>query len=95
MTYLEQLKQAVSDAFKDASDKDTVDKIVSINSLIASIDSENKQLCDKNRELIAAYKDAVLHPGVTKENEPEPTDIPAEPTLDFSDFLAKAMKENN
>lgn len=94
MSYLDDLKKAVSDAFKDASDKETVDKMVSINSLIANVESENKALCDKNKELISAYKDAVLHPGISKEKEPEPTDVP--PVADapkFEDFLAKAIED--
>ena len=43
MSYIEELKKAVSDAFKDASDKESIDKMVSINSLIASVESENER----------------------------------------------------
>ena len=93
MSYLDDLKKAVSDAFANASDKETVDKMVSINSLIANVESENKALCDKNKELIAAYKDAVLHPGIS-EKQPEPSDVP--PVIEapkFEDFLAKAINK--
>lgn len=94
MSYLDDLKKAVSDAFKDASDKETIDKMVSINSLIANVESENKALCDKNKELISAYKDAVLHPGISNEKDPEPTDVPpAVEAPSFDSFLAKAMND--
>lgn len=92
MSYIEELKKAVSDAFKDASDKESIDKMVSINSLIASVESENERLCDKNRELAAAYKEAVIHPGIAKEAAPEPSDVPQEAKApDFGEFLAKAI----
>lgn len=94
MDYIEELKKAVSDAFKDASDKETIDKMVSINSLIANVESENETLCSKNKELIAAYKEAVTHPGIKQEKEPEPTDLPpaVEPPS-FESFLAKAINK--
>lgn len=89
--YIEKLKQAVSDAFKDASDKYTIDKMVEINSLLANVESENSQLASKNQELAAAYKDAVIHPGIKKEQEPEVTTIQQAPEIRFEDYLAKAI----
>lgn len=87
--YLDQLKQAVSEAFKDASDKSTIDKMVNINSLIANVEEENSQLAIKNKELAAAYKDAVIHPGIKKEAEEEVTTIQTPVELNFNDFLDK------
>lgn len=93
MSYLDDLKKAVSDAFKDASDKETIDKIVEINSLIANVESENSQLASKNKELAAAYKDAVIHPGIKKEQEPEVTTIQQAPEIRFEDYLTKAINK--
>lgn len=94
--YLEKLKQAVSEAFQDASDRSTIDKMVEINSLISQIETENGQLASKNKELAAAYKDAVIHPGIKTEKEPEVTTIESAPEVRFEDFLRQAMtkKEN-
>lgn len=91
--YIEKLKQAVSDAFSNASDKETIDKVVEINSLLANVESENSQLAEKNKELAAAYKDAVIHPGIKKEAEPEVTTIKTQPEIRFEDFLAKAIEK--
>lgn len=94
--YLEKLKQAVSEAFQDASDRSTIDKMVEINSLISQVETENSQLASKNKELAAAYKDAVIHPGIKTEKEPEVTTIESAPEVRFEDFLRQAMtnKEN-
>ena len=46
----------------------------------------------KTRELAAAYKEAVIHPGIAKEAAPEPSDVPQEAKApDFGEFLAKAI----
>ena len=94
--YLEKLKQAVSEAFQDASDRSTIDKMVEINSLISQVETENSQLASKNKELAAAYKDAVIHPGIKTEKEPEVTTIESAPEVRFEDYLRQAMtkKEN-
>lgn len=94
--YLEKLKKSVSEAFQDASDRSTIDKMVEINSLISQVEHENSQLASKNKELAAAYKDAVIHPGIKTEKEPEITTIESAPEVRFEDFLKQAMtkKEN-
>lgn len=93
--YLEKLKLAVSEAFQDASDKSTIDKMVEINSLISQVEAENGQLASKNKELAAAYKDAVIHPGIKTEKEPEVTTIETAPEVRFEDYLRQAMEQAN
>lgn len=93
MSYLDELKKAVSEAFKDASDKDTIDRMVSINSLIANVEEENSQLANKNKELAAAYKDAVIHPGIKDKPEKDVTTIETAQAPRFEDYLAKAKGE--
>ncbi len=93
MSYIEDLKKAVSEAFKDASDKDTIDRMVSINSLIANVEEENSQLADKNKELAAAYKDAVIHPGIKTTPEKDVTTIETPQMPRFEDYLNKAKGE--
>lgn len=95
MTYLEQLKQVVADAFKDASDKSTIDKMVAINSLIDNATKENAELMDKNKDLIAAYKDAVMHPAIGKEStadDPTRVETPAK-APDLCAIISQTLKK--
>lgn len=93
MNYLEELRKRVAEAFKDATEKKDIDNMSSINAAIDSLSNEQEQLMAKNKELIAAYKDAVLHPGVSKQAEKEPTDVPpVQKAPDFADFVAQAMR---
>ena len=48
----------------------------------------------KNKELIAAYKEAVMHPGVSAKEDKtmDPTNVPEAPKMpDFADFIAQNM----
>ena len=92
MGYLEQLKQAVADAFKDASDKETVDRMVSIQAAMDGVEQENAELAKKNHELLTAYKEAVAHPGISTVKADDATTVKAEPKLgDFSDYVLQAI----
>ena len=94
MNYLDELKQRVAEAFKDATEKKDIDNMSSINAAIDCISQEQEQLMAKNRELIAAYKEAVMHPGVSgKEDKAmDPTNVPEAPKMpDFADFIAQNM----
>lgn len=89
-SYLEQLKQLVSSAFENAESKEDIDRCSQIEQAIKGVEGEQTALMEKNRELIASYKEAILHPGVTEKREEEPTDGPKQiPT--FEDFIAKSL----
>ena len=94
MDYLEELKKRVAEAFKDATDKNAIDNMANINSAIDCLATEHEQLMAKNKELIAAYKEAVMHPGVSgkEDKNMDPTNVPESPKmLDFADFIAQNM----
>ena len=94
MNYLDELKQRVAEAFKDATEKKDIDNMSSINAAIDCISQEQEQLMAKNKELIAAYKDAVMHPGVSgkEDKNMDPTNVPEAPKMpDFADFIAQNM----
>ena len=94
MNYLDELKQRVAEAFKDATEKKDIDNMSSINAAIDCISQEQEQLMAKNKELIAAYKEAVMHPGVSgKEDKAmDPTNVQEAPKMpDFADFIAQNM----
>ena len=94
MNYLDELKQRVAEAFKDATEKKDIDNMSSINAAIDCISQEQEQLMAKNKELIAAYKQAVMYPGVSDKEDKtmDPTNVPEAPKMpDFADFIAQNM----
>lgn len=94
MDYLEELKQRVAEAFENASEKADIDNLSAINASIKMVEAEHDQLMAKNKELIAAYKDAVTHPGISgkEDKNMDPTNVPESPKmLDFADFIAQNM----
>ena len=94
MNYLDELKKRVAEAFKDATDKNAIDNMANINSAIDCVSQEQDQLMAKNKELIAAYRDAVMHPGISgnEDKTMDPTNVPEAPKMpDFADFIAQNM----
>ena len=94
MNYLDELKKRVAEAFKDATAKNATHNIANTHSDIDCLANEQEQLMAKNKELIAAYKEAVMHPGVSgKEDKTmDPTNVPEAPKIpDFADFIAQNM----
>lgn len=58
-SYLEQMKTLVADAFKDATDKPTIDKSAQMEQCLRQLETEQKALLEKNAELIKSYKEIV------------------------------------
>ena len=105
MNYLEELKKRVAAAFENATGKEDIDNLSSINTTIGLVEQEQNQLMAKNKELIAAYKEAVengtdcfggavLHPGISKQAAKEPTDVPpVQQAPDFAAFVAQELSK--
>ena len=94
MNYLEELKKRVAAAFENATDKAGIDNLSAINTTIGLVEQEQNQLMAKNKELIAAYKEAVLHPGISKQAAKEPTDVPpVQQAPDFAAFVAHELSK--
>lgn len=94
MNYLEELKKRVAAAFENATDKADIDNLSSINTTIGLVEQEQNQLMAKNKELIAAYKEAVMHPGISKQAAKEPTDVPpVQQAPDFAAFVAQELSK--
>lgn len=94
MNYLEELKQRVAEAFENATEKTDIDNMTAINTSIKMVEAEQDQLMAKNKELIAAYKEAVMHPGISgkMDEKMDPTNVPESPKMpDFADFIAQNM----
>lgn len=90
-SYIEQLKSLVSSAFEGAESKEDIDRCSQIEQAIKGVESEQSELMEKNKELISAYKDAVMHPGVTEKAEEEPTTLKTPQSLSFEDFVASQI----
>ena len=91
MTYYEQLRKAVTDAFNDATDKETVDKMASIQAAMDGLEQEHSDLVKRNHELLTAYKEAIAHPGVTKTPEPDTNTVTEAQMPDFAEILASQL----
>lgn len=94
MDYLDELKKRVAAAFENATEKQDIDNLSSINAAIDGLQIEQEQLMAKNKELVAAYKDAVMHPGLTKEQPKDVTDVPQPAaTPDLSQILLDQLSK--
>ena len=94
MNYLDELKKRVAAAFENATGKQDIDNLSSINAAIDGLQIEQEQLMAKNKELVAAYKDAVMHPGLSKEQPKNVTDV-TQPAAapDFAQILLDQMSK--
>lgn len=73
MTSIEELRNAIKQVFDNATDKQLIDSLSNINSLVDNVAKDQTTLESKNAELIQSYKDIVQHTSFKpKENEPSP-----------------------
>lgn len=61
MAKLDELKQLVADAFKEAEDKESIDTLAKINNTIEDVRKEANEAEAKRVELLKSYKDLVNH----------------------------------
>ena len=89
---LENIKEKVNKLFEKATEKADVDALAEINKAIEQADNDNTALLNKNKELMNAYKEAVLH---TSFKEPDPNTSRATDEggqKSFEDMLAGVIK---
>lgn len=91
-SYLEQLKQLVSSAFEKAESKEDIDRCSQIEQAIKGVESEQSALMERNKELIASYKEAILHPGVTDKAPDQDVTTVTPSKVTFEDFIASQLK---
>lgn len=89
MTQLEQLRQLVNGWFDKATDKDQIDFAAKLNNSIDSLETEQKQLTDKNAELIKDYKTLVQHTSFSAEQKQE--EISGSTQYDLDAAISKAF----
>lgn len=91
MGKLDELRQLVADAFKDATEKQEIENLAKINTAIEDVSKEQDDLVAKNAELIKSYKDLVQHTsfdvGDKTIDDVAPTPVSFEDAL--KDFMSK------
>lgn len=70
MTRLEELRQIVADAFKEADTKEGIETLATINNKIDEVTKEHEDVINKNSELIKSYKDLIQHTSFKDDKKP-------------------------
>ena len=89
-SYLTQLKSLVSGMFEKAQDKENIETLSVINNTIEKAEKEQADLMDKHNELLASYKEAIMHQSFTDMSKKAVDPIASKPvTLEeaLNDFL--------
>ena len=97
MTKLEELRAMVAQMFENAEKKEQIEQLAKVNNAIDDVEKENKELTDKNSELIKSYKELVKHTSFKEQPKQVETQTTGEaPSLEayLRDFLASQKQEN-
>ena len=92
-TKIEELRSVVAAMFANATEKEQIENLAKLNNSIDAVAEENKELTDKNADLIKSYKELVKHTSFKEEPklETQPSGMGA-PSLEES--LAKFLASN-
>lgn len=61
MSKLEELRNTIAKMFENAEEKEQIEQLARVNNSITEVEQEQKQLVEKNAELIKSYKELVKH----------------------------------
>ena len=88
---IEALRNVVAAMFEHATEKEQIENLAKINNSIDEVEQENKDLTDKNAELIKSYKELIKHTSFKEQPnlDTQPSGMDA-PSLEesLSQFLA-------
>lgn len=93
MSKLDELRQQVADMFKDATEKETIEKLAALNNSIDEVTQEQKSLMDKNAELIESYKTLVKHTSFKDDKKPGDT-VTGVQSITFEEALDNFLANN-
>lgn len=91
MSKLEELKQIVAEAFKEATEKQDIERLAQINNAIEGAAKEQDDLIAKNAELVKSYKDLVQHTSFEVDKNAA-TDEVAPAAISFEEALKEFLK---
>lgn len=92
MGKLDTLRQLVADSFKEATEKQDIERLAQINNAIEEVSKEQDDLVAKNADLIKSYKDLVQHTSFKADSSKVTDDVAPEP-VSFEDALKKFMSD--
>lgn len=95
MSKLEELRATIAKMFENAQEKEQIEQLAKVNNSITEVEQEQKELTDKNAELIKSYKELVKHTSFKEEPVQTNTQVTGElPSLEdaLKDFLASKNK---
>lgn len=95
MSKLDELRKTVAEMFENAVEKEQIEQLAKVNNAIDEVEKENKELTEKNGELIKSYKELVKH--TSFEDKPKAVETQSTstaPTLEgfLQEFLASQPK---
>lgn len=91
MTKLEELRQLVAESFKEATEKQDIEKLAKINNAIEDVSKEQDELIAKNADLIKSYKDLVQHTSFKADDNVVATDDIAPVAVSFEEALQQFL----
>ena len=95
MTKLEELRQLVAESFKEATEKQDIERLAKINNAIEDVSKEQDELIAKNADLIKSYKDLVQHTSFKADDNVVATDDIAPVAVSFEEALQDWLVKHN
>ena len=95
-TKTQQLRDLVATLFENATQREQIEGLVRVNDAIDAVEAEQKEMADKNSDLIKSYKELVKHTSFNvapkeRETQAQPQSLEAS----LQDFLAKQEKKES
>lgn len=85
------LKSQLKAMLDKTEDKEAIEQIGTLNSLVDKIEAEHTKLQNDQKDLIKDYKELIKHTSFAP-NGNETQEVPEQKTLSFDDFLAGYKK---
>lgn len=88
------LKNQLKAMLEKTEDKEGIEQIGALNSLVDKIEAEHTKLQNENKDLIKDYKELIKHTSF-QPNGNETQEVPETKEISFGDFLSTYKKDNN
>lgn len=81
------LKNQLKAMLDNTENKESIEQIGALNSLVDKLEAEHTKLQNENKDLIKDYKELIKHTSFAP-NGNETTEVPEQKELSFEEFLA-------
>lgn len=92
-TTITEIKDQLKAMLEKTENKEDIEQIGALNSLVDKVEAEHKKLQEENTDLIKDYKELIKHTSFSP-NGTETQEVSAPTDLSFSDFLSTYKKNN-